>query len=85
MAPHQRRWGRRIAYKGRFHDAVRSQSGHLVTVLWHPLGVPAAAGVCALVSAPLGLASAQRSHASLLRPAPNWATDIARQDRLHSS
>jgi hypothetical protein len=27
----ERRWGRRIAYKGRFHDAVRSQSGHVVT------------------------------------------------------
>jgi DDE superfamily endonuclease len=27
----ERRWGRRIAYKGRFHDAVRSQSGHIVT------------------------------------------------------
>jgi len=29
----ERRWGRHIAYKGRFHDAVRSQSGHVVTVL----------------------------------------------------
>lgn len=27
----ERRWGRRIAYKGRFHDAVRSQTGHVVT------------------------------------------------------
>jgi hypothetical protein len=27
----ERRWGRRIAYKGRFHDAVRSPSGHVVT------------------------------------------------------
>src|SRR5215831_3212017 len=27
----ERRWGRRIAYKGRFHDAVRSQRGHVVT------------------------------------------------------
>ena len=27
----ERRWGRHIAYKGRFHDAVRSQSGHVVT------------------------------------------------------
>jgi hypothetical protein len=45
MAPHQRRWGRRIAYKGRFHDAVRSQTGHVVTVLWDPLGVPDAPGV----------------------------------------
>jgi hypothetical protein len=63
MAPHQRRWGRRIAYKGRFHDAVRSQTGHVVTVLWDPLGVPDAPGVCALVSARLRLAGAQRSHA----------------------
>jgi hypothetical protein len=31
MARHQRRWGRRIAYKGRFHDAVRSQTGHVIT------------------------------------------------------
>jgi hypothetical protein len=31
MARHQRRWGRRIASKGRFHDAVRSQTGHVVT------------------------------------------------------
>lgn len=62
MAPHQRRWGRRIAYKGRFQDAVRSQSGHVVTVLWDPLGEPDAPGDCALVSAPLGFAGAQRSH-----------------------
>ena len=27
----ERRWGKRIAYKGRFHDAVRSQSGHVAT------------------------------------------------------
>src|SRR5215469_1819902 len=27
----ERRWGRRIAYKGRYHDAVRSQTGHVVT------------------------------------------------------
>ncbi len=27
----ERRWGRKIAIKGRFHDAVRSQSGHVVT------------------------------------------------------
>lgn len=27
----ERRWGRRITLKGRFHDAVRSQSGHIVT------------------------------------------------------
>ena len=27
----ERRWGRRIVYKGRFHDAVRSQTGHIVT------------------------------------------------------
>jgi hypothetical protein len=45
IAPHQRRWGRRSAYKGRFHDAVRSQTGHVVTVLWDPLGVPDAPGV----------------------------------------
>jgi len=47
----ERRWGRHIAYKGRFHDAVRSQSGHVVTVLWHPLGVFDALGASALVSA----------------------------------
>src|SRR5215470_1842459 len=49
----ERRWGRRIAYKGRFHDAVRSQRGHVVTVLWHPLGVSDAPGPSALVSTPL--------------------------------
>lgn len=27
----ERRWGPKIALKGRFHDAVRSQSGHVVT------------------------------------------------------
>jgi DDE superfamily endonuclease len=27
----ERRWGCTIALKGRFHDAVRSQSGHVVT------------------------------------------------------
>jgi hypothetical protein len=27
----ERRWGKRIAYKGRFHDAVRSTSGHVQT------------------------------------------------------
>jgi hypothetical protein len=27
----ERRWGRKIALKGRYHDAVRSQSGHVVT------------------------------------------------------
>ena len=27
----ERRWGKRIAYKGRFHDAVRSASGHVQT------------------------------------------------------
>ena len=27
----ERSFGQRIAYKGRFHDAVRSQSGHVVT------------------------------------------------------
>jgi hypothetical protein len=27
----ERRWGRKIALKGRFHDAVRSQPGHVVT------------------------------------------------------
>ena len=27
----ERRWGKRIAYKGRFHDAVRSASGHVET------------------------------------------------------
>lgn len=27
----ERRWRRYIAYKGRFHDVVRSQSGHIVT------------------------------------------------------
>jgi DDE superfamily endonuclease len=27
----ERRWGRKIALKGRFHDAVRSQAGHVVT------------------------------------------------------
>lgn len=27
----ERRWGRKIAIKGRFHDAVRSQAGHVVT------------------------------------------------------
>jgi hypothetical protein len=27
----ERSFGRRIAYKGRFHDAVRSQSGHVAT------------------------------------------------------
>jgi len=47
----ERRWGRHIAYKGRFHDAVRSQMGHVVTVLRHPLGVSDALGTSALVSA----------------------------------
>jgi DDE superfamily endonuclease len=27
----ERRWGRHIAFKGRFHDAVRLQSGHVAT------------------------------------------------------
>jgi hypothetical protein len=27
----ERRWGKRIAYKGRFHDAVHSRSGHVQT------------------------------------------------------
>jgi hypothetical protein len=27
----ERRWGPRIAYKGRFHVAVRSQTGHVIT------------------------------------------------------
>jgi hypothetical protein len=27
----ERRWGKRIAYKGRFHDAVHSSSGHVQT------------------------------------------------------
>jgi len=58
----ERRWGRRIASKGRLHDAVRSQSGHVVTVLRHPLGVSDAAGACALVSTTLGITSLKRSH-----------------------
>ena len=29
--PLERRWGRKIALKGRYHDAVRSQPGHVVT------------------------------------------------------
>jgi DDE superfamily endonuclease len=58
----ERRWGRRIAYKGRFHDAVRSQSGHVVTVLRDPLGVPDAASVCTLVPSSLGLTGHQCAH-----------------------
>jgi hypothetical protein len=27
----ERRWGKRITYKGRFHDAVGSQRGHVQT------------------------------------------------------
>jgi hypothetical protein len=29
----ERRWGRRIAYKGRFHDAVRSQTAHVKSII----------------------------------------------------
>ena len=28
----ERRWGPKIALKGRYHDAVRSQPGHVVTI-----------------------------------------------------
>ncbi len=81
----ERRWGRRIAYKGRFHDAVRSQRGHVVTVLWHPLGMSDAVGSGALVSAPLGIACSQHSLASLQPRALNSANDIGRRHKPHSS
>ncbi len=41
----ERRWGPKIALKGRYHDAVRSTSGHVGSRRHHrghPLGVPRA-------------------------------------------
>jgi hypothetical protein len=57
----ERRWGRTIALKGRFHDAVRSQPGQVVTtegVQWLACHV---AGDRALVCAAVGIALSQHA------------------------
>ena len=81
----ERRWGKRIAYKGRFHDAVRSASGHVQTsegIHW----------LCVMLLVRIPWCQRRMSHSqcsasqpSLLPRAPSWANDIARQRRLHKS
>ena len=60
----ERRRGRKLAWKGRFHDAARSQSGHVVTsdgIHW----------VCAmLLSASPGAGVAGPCHSWRSRPSP---------------
>jgi hypothetical protein len=67
----ERRRGRKVAWKGRFHDATRSQSGHVVTsdgIHW----------VCVMLLAPVpwsrrrGPCRSWRSPPSPRRSVPSW-------------
>jgi|SRR5690348_8694525 len=72
----ERRWGRKIRLKGRSHDAVRSQTGHVATSDGIQWLCPLPASCCwsqSLERAAVGPARAERADALAGAVAANWA------------